>query len=314
MPDEADRQAADVMVVLSEGDAREGLPLLRAVRNRGDTVPILLAAGRGDPAIAHETLTGGGDYRILPGAPGDCSDDLCSLAATAAETRKALDSLAMLNRKITLVGSVTRHDVLNQLTAINGYNELLGMMIQDPKLVSYLEKERSAIDKIRRQFQFAKDYQNIGVESPRWQMVKQVVGRMNDDLDLGALKITGATGVTSICADPLFEKVIYNLFDNTLRHGGKATEIGITFLEEGGHGVLIVEDNGVGIPDSEKEKIFERGYGKNTGWGLFLVREILAITGMTIVENGVPGKGARFEIRIPRGKYATEMPEPAATG
>ena len=304
--DRLDRQEAEVVVVLSEGDAREGLPLLRTLRESGDFIPVLLAAVRGDPLVAHEALLQGGDYRILPGATGHCSEDICILAATAAETKRAHESLAMLNRKLALVGSVTRHDVLNQLTAITGYTELLGMMIQDQKLLSYLEKERSAIEKIRRQFQFAKDYQNLGVGSPRWQMVAQVVSRMNDDLDLGDVKTQVTTGVTSVYADPLFEKVIYNLFDNTLRHGGKVTRITVSFREDPEGGVLVVEDDGVGISPGEKEKIFERGYGKNTGWGLFLVREILAITGMTIAETGVQGKGARFEIRIPPGKYASE--------
>jgi signal transduction histidine kinase len=177
------------------------------------------------------------------------------------------------------------------------------MMIEDPKLRSFLEKERSAIEKIRRQFQFAKDYEHIGVGSPRWQVIRQLVGRMNDDLDLGDVKITVTTGSASIYADPLFEKVIYNLFDNSLRHGGNVTEIRVSFTEGPGGGVLIVEDNGTGINPLEREKIFERGFGKNTGWGLFLVREILAITGLTIVESGTPGSGARFEIHIPHGKY-----------
>jgi signal transduction histidine kinase len=51
------------------------------------------------------------------------------------------------------------------------------------------------------------------------------------------------------------------------------------------------------------ERIFEQGFGKNTGLGLFLSREILAITGLTITENSVPGKGARFEITVPKGAY-----------
>lgn len=54
---------------------------------------------------------------------------------------------------------------------------------------------------------------------------------------------------------------------------------------------------------NEKEKIFNQGYGKNTGLGLFLSREILALTGMTIRETGTPGKGARFEILVPIGAY-----------
>jgi signal transduction histidine kinase len=65
-------------------------------------------------------------------------------------------------------------------------------------------------------------------------------------------------------------------------------------------GIRIVwEDNGTGVPDGEKEHIFERGFGNNTGLGLFLCREILAITGIGIHETGVSGNGARFEITIP---------------
>jgi PAS domain S-box-containing protein len=220
------------------------------------------------------------------------------------------NALARLNRKLSLVGSVTRHDVLNQLTAVIGYNELLSMMVQEPKLIEYLKKERTAIEKIQRQFQFAKDYQNIGVESPRWQVIKQVVNLMNDELDIGSVRITVTTGNASIYADPLFEKVVYNLFDNALRHGGGISEIRVSLVENPHGTVLVVEDDGVGIPANEKEKVFERGYGKNTGWGLFLIREILEITSMTIVETGEPGKGARFEIQIPPGRYMPDGKTP----
>ena len=58
-----------------------------------------------------------------------------------------------------------------------------------------------------------------------------------------------------------------------------------------------------GIAAEEKEKIFERGFGKNTGFGLFLVREILSISGITIRETGTEGEGARFEISVPKGSY-----------
>ena len=66
---------------------------------------------------------------------------------------------------------------------------------------------------------------------------------------------------------------------------------------------IIWEDNGVGIPAEDKERIFERGFGKNTGLGLFLVREVLSLTGIEITENGEPGKGARFEMAVPKGMW-----------
>ena len=67
--------------------------------------------------------------------------------------------------------------------------------------------------------------------------------------------------------------------------------------------MIICEDDGSGIPLDEKERIFERGFGRNTGFGLFLSREILAIAGIEIRETGRPGEGARFELRVPPGEY-----------
>jgi len=52
-----------------------------------------------------------------------------------------------------------------------------------------------------------------------------------------------------------------------------------------------------------KKKIFERKIGDRKGMGLFVVREILLITGITITETGTPGQGARFEILVPEGGF-----------
>ena len=80
----------------------------------------------------------------------------------------------------------------------------------------------------------------------------------------------------------------------------------VSFHKEGDRGVLIIEDDGCGVPESMKEKIFWKKTGKNTGYGLFLVQEILSITGMTIRETGKEGTGARFEIGIPEEFYRFE--------
>ena len=101
----------------------------------------------------------------------------------------------------------------------------------------------------------------------------------------------------------LVEKVFYNLVDNSIRYGGSVSAIRFFLLVSDEGLTLVCEDDGVGIPDDQKQAIFERGVGRNTGMGLFLSREILGITGITIVENGVYGSGARFEIFTPRGAY-----------
>ena len=63
---------------------------------------------------------------------------------------------------------------------------------------------------------------------------------------------------------------------------------------------LIYEDNGSGISKAKKEKVFEKGYGKGTGYGLYLIKRMCEVYGWTIRENGEEGNGARFTIAIPR--------------
>ncbi|MFA6225008.1 MAG: ATP-binding protein [Methanoregula sp.] len=114
------------------------------------------------------------------------------------------------------------------------------------------------------------------------------------------MKITSQVESIDIDADPLTVKVIYNLLENALIHGKPLTLIRI-FCQEpiNGERVVVFEDKGVDVANEEKELIFKRGYGKNTGLGLTLSREILAVTGIFIIETGKPGKGARFEIHVP---------------
>ena len=91
--------------------------------------------------------------------------------------------------------------------------------------------------------------------------------------------------------------------ENAIRHGGDITTIRISCFESGSNLVITCVDDGIGIPVSEKEFIFNHGYGKHTGIGLFLAREILSITGLSIRERGEEGEGAQFEITVPAGKF-----------
>jgi signal transduction histidine kinase len=123
-------------------------------------------------------------------------------------------------------------------------------------------------------------------------------------LPLRAVHIEPDPADPEVYADPLFEKVFYNLIDNALRYGGDQMKtIRVSSQESDTSLTIVCEDDGVGITDEDKKKLFRKGFGKHTGLGLFLSREILAITGITITENGVPGKGARFEMTVPKGGY-----------
>jgi signal transduction histidine kinase len=124
-----------------------------------------------------------------------------------------------------------------------------------------------------------------------------------ENVDVKNVPLDIFTDGLEIFADPWLKKVFFNLIDNTLRHAEHETRITVSYRESEDGLDLLFEDNGVGIPVDEKEKIFERGYGKNTGYGLFMAREILAITGLTIRETGELGKGACFVIHAPKRVY-----------
>jgi signal transduction histidine kinase len=123
-------------------------------------------------------------------------------------------------------------------------------------------------------------------------------------LPIRDIRIVSEVNDLEVFADPLFEKVFYNLIDNALKYGGqKMTVIQISSQKSERGLVISVEDDGVGISEEDRKRLFERGYGHNTGLGLFLSREILAITGITITEVGEFGRCARFEIVVPNGGY-----------
>jgi PAS domain S-box-containing protein len=219
------------------------------------------------------------------------------------ERRQVENALHQINAKLNLVSSIARHDILNRLTVIYGIISLLQEGIADPTFSDYLKKAEESAIAIKRQIEFTGDYKNMGLEKADWQNVKDSLRQSCENVDLKGVSLDIFSNNLEIFADPWLEKVFFNLIDNTLRYAEPVTKITISFREsEDGLDVLF-EDNGIGIPFDEKEKIFERGYGKNIGYGLFMVREILAITGLTIQETGEPGKGARYEIQVPKRLY-----------
>ncbi|MBN2733263.1 MAG: PAS domain S-box protein [Methanomicrobiaceae archaeon] len=227
----------------------------------------------------------------------------CGFARDITDRKNAENALKTLNNKLNLLSSVTRHDISNQISVIMGYGELLEMEIDDEKAERYLKPIIEATEKIQNQISFTRAYQEIGVNSPTWQSVDSLLKNSGENISDIDIRINSDAKNVEIYADHMLEKVFYSIFENTVRHGGHATEINISFSEKNGQGILIIEDNGKGVADNIKDKIFERGVGSNTGLGLFLAREILGITGITISETGIEGKGARFEVIVPKSGY-----------
>jgi PAS domain S-box-containing protein len=216
--------------------------------------------------------------------------------------QRIADSLRLANVKLNLLMGITRHDVLNNLTAVMGYNSLLKKDLSDPAIIDMLDKMETALGSMRHQIEFTREYDELGVKTPRWQNIREIASRSYSQF-MNTVAFSCDTGDLEIYADPMLERVFYNLFDNTFRYGHGLSKIRIYCEQKDSDLLLFFEDDGPGVSDEDKERIFIRGYGRHTGLGLFLAREILAITRIEIHENGEYSKGARFEFTIPKGSY-----------
>ncbi len=230
------------------------------------------------------------------------------------ELKRAEEAIKEANRKLNLLSSITRHDILNQLTAVIAYLEIIEMDGEIPKgsqTESYLRKVSGASETIKRQILFTKDYKDMGEQAPKWQNVGTIVDDIAKISAFESLKVENTLEDMEIYGDPLFEKVIYNLFDNAVKHGETITKIRFEQIKSSNGMTIVCEDDGMGVPDEYKTKIFNRQHYTNTGLGLFLSGDILSITGITMKETGIYGKGARFEILVPAGmfRFPSAIPE-----
>lgn len=212
-------------------------------------------------------------------------------------------ALSQAKNKLNLLSSITRHDIRNQMTGLMTVVDLISEEEITESRVLLLKKASNFCQNIFEELQSSFEYQTLGIEEPSWFLIKPLVMHAIRIHLVDEESFSYIVEDLEIYADPLIGKVIENLIDNSMRHGRGTRHISFQTNFVSGHLQFMYEDDGGGIPDEEKECIFHEGYGKHSGLGLFLITEILAITGLTIRECGIYGKGVRFEIDVPPGKW-----------
>jgi len=215
------------------------------------------------------------------------------------ESDRLQEALERANGKLMFLNNITRYDILNELTQLH-------RDLEAAEKTPEMKRVDEAIERIRRQIKFTKEYQDIGAIPPSWQNVADAIMRAKVGVDLGHVGFEMEIHDLEIYADPLLEKVFYYLISNSMRYGGpKLSLIRIYRKKTDDKVVIVFEDNGVGISQEMKAFLFPKEWGsrKHAGYGLFLIRETLAVSGISIFESGTPGEGARFEIAVPKGVF-----------
>lgn len=127
---------------------------------------------------------------------------------------------------------------------------------------------------------------------------------LNRGIDLG---FDDRSSAAEISADPfLLRELLNNLIDNAINHTPQGGHITVRVVQNGGRPTLEVEDDGCGIPEDERDRVFERFYRsaggtpEGCGLGLAIVREIAQGHGATAtIHSGAGERGTRIVIAFP---------------
>jgi len=210
-----------------------------------------------------------------------------------------------LNDKLRIVGSLTRHDIRNKLSALNGLIYLLRDSKDNEEEFSAdlveMEKVSSQLVNI---LEVQRAFEQVGSEELTFvdvgKFFSEAVGLVSD---FKSVTVDFKCEGIEVLADSLLRQLLYNLMDNTLKYGGKATTIKLYYRKEKDELQLIYQDNGEGIGQEQRVHLFERGFGKGTRIGLYMIKRIVEDYGWQLVENGEKGVGARFTMKIPEKNY-----------
>ncbi len=262
----------------------------------------------GHAQYQHRIIDGKGEVRYViarVGAIKDISGHVVRIYGVnqdVTELKTAEESLRRTNEKLNLLNNITRHDINNQLMFLGGAIEIVKKNETNLASLALLTKSTDSIRNIYAQIDFTKQYQEMGTASPIWHDLMRTVLSQPEMRDVEIELAEGMKGL-EVYADPMFGKVFHNLLENSIKYGGHELHVRIDCRTIDDILCITYKDNGPGISDEDRKNMFQKGHGRGTGMGMFLSREILGITGITIKETGQLGEGIRFEMLVPKGYF-----------
>jgi signal transduction histidine kinase len=282
-----------------------GIGFLKYVRSDLRNIPFIIFTGKSREEVVIEAINEGVTFYLQKGGdPVSQFAELIHKIKHAVAKKRLEDSLDRAIRTLQLLNSTTMHDLRNLLTVASTSIELSQRTEDLEQIKKLFNRTAIAIDSCLALIEEASDYHKVGINRHNWYLLKDIISEQGERYPNFFVKNNIEANLEIFIDSAIIKNVFSNLLDNSKRHGGEnVKEIVLFIIREENKVKLIYEDDGVGIDLDIKAKIFTHGFGKNTGLGLFLVKELLEMTDMTISETGCPGKGVRFEIVIPPWKY-----------
>ncbi|MEF8773475.1 MAG: hybrid sensor histidine kinase/response regulator [Halobacteriales archaeon] len=263
----------------------DALELVASLRELHDGLPVVLVADRGSEEVAQQALRRGVADYLRKGT----DDDPATLAACLDRVADGADGDGMAT-----VARMATHDLRNPLSVARGFLEM-HRETGDP---DHYDRVVGALDRMEA---ILEDVETLA-------RAKEPVSRERVDLSslaTAAWEIAGAPAAElhaeygpQVGADPsMLRAVLENLFDNAVTHAGPDVTVKVGELPDGEG--FFVADDGPGIPEADRELVFERGYsgGDGTGMGLDIVRTIVDAHDWDVEIAESRSGGTRFEFR-----------------
>jgi len=208
-----------------------------------------------------------------------------------------------------MLHSLLRHDVKNKILVTQGYIDLIREFELDDTVENYLEntdrtinKSIDIISKVRdlRKAQ-DEDIEEIDVVDELKEAIHDSKSSIiENDIEIESNFILDDTRVKG---GKLLSELFFNIIENMVNHS-KGDKIKITTEQKENEIICRLEDDGIGIPEEDRDTIFEKGYTtdqeRGTGLGLFLVKKLIDSYGGSIDVTDSKMGGARFDLYLKR--------------
>ncbi len=218
---------------------------------------------------------------------------------------EALKRIQILERE-EFLHSLMRHDVSNKSKIVKGYLELMRDHDLPEEVEDFIEKADKAaqdgldiIKKISKLKNIDEEEETQVVELKS--VMDRIISEYLKRLEEKSISLEVEEKSCTVIGGPLLHDLFSNLIENSIRHSD-CDKISIRYGSDGDLCKVRVEDDGKGIPDEYKDRIFEkgfkRGYGSGTGLGMYIVKEIINIYDGEIEVKDSEMGGARFDLYL----------------
>lgn len=255
----------------------------------------------------------------------DLERALAELSASNDELAAARETADEANRAKSRFLRAASHDLLQPLSAGRLFLGQLAELAEGAAQADLVGRITASLESAEELIRALLDIARLDSLAFRASPAPVAVGRLFERLAIDFAPLAAARGVElrfvmsseAVLSDPvLLRQIAQNLISNALKYS-VGVKVVVGLKHEGDGAWLTVQDQGPGIAEEDRERIFNEferlspAGAPGSGLGLSIVRRACRLLGHEVALSGPPGGGSRFRVRLPLMRNVCLLPEPA---